>query len=195
MRLITITLSVDSLEELNVRLKKFYRFAKCLFLLYNLINISKFVIEAIVDTKLSFDKEQVGIVLVLAIIAYLSQVIDILMLVYFVWVTNKFINLIFDNLSLTKFKQWLLFVILTLMCVSILMSALEQIISYTYLVLVTSNSITFYDCSEISLKNRFWFLDLLHVFFYAEYFTCFWLGFYMIAIFYSFTFEYEYMFN
>lgn len=72
MRLITITLSVDSLDELNVRLKKFYRFAKCVFVAYNLINISKFVIEAIVDNNLSFTREQLGIVLVLAIMAYLS---------------------------------------------------------------------------------------------------------------------------
>lgn len=64
------------------------------------------------------------------------------MLVYFVWVTTKFINLIFDNLSLTKFKRWLLFVILSLMSLCILMSAVEQIATYTYQFMVTNNSIS-----------------------------------------------------
>lgn len=50
MRLITITLHVDTMVELDKKLVGYFRTAKCAFVLYNVIYILKLSLEGIVDS-------------------------------------------------------------------------------------------------------------------------------------------------
>lgn len=70
MRLITITLSVESIEELDDKLRKFYRNAKVLFAIYNFIYIVKLVIQGVIDLHTIPDEKEKKLIIALTCFAY-----------------------------------------------------------------------------------------------------------------------------
>jgi hypothetical protein len=167
-----------------------------MFTVYNSLYIVKFVLEGVIDGKLSssYQNSNSTAVIILTVVTYFCALIDIWMLIYFLHVTSKFFKMLFDGPALTKVKKYSLSVILGLMSFCILMSIIKQILTQTYMLLVNQDLKEGFDCSRITPSAIYSIFDLIQLFFYTQYFTCYLIGYYIIGICYVFTFEYYFRF-
>lgn len=103
--------------------------------------------------------------------------------------------MLFDGKGLSKIKRYAIVVTLSLMSFCILMTSLTKLVMRTYELLVDEGIIQEFDCNKITPHSHDLLIDTMHFLFYTSYFTSFIIGFYVLGIFYSFTFEYEYHFE